>query len=173
MTAPAGGSTAPRLADAQVRLLRRVAIGDLAACGLPVPEEGPFARLRRDGDNPAVVDPEVVQDVRAGRVEVVPAVARLDGDRVGLADGTDLHVDAVVAATGFRPGLEDLVGHLGVLDADGVPVAGDERAALPGLRFVDVGLVPGLLRTAGPRARRSAAAISRELVTAAGGARAR
>lgn len=156
----------PWLADAQVRVLRRITIGDLAPYGLPVPEEGPFARLRRDGDNPAVVDPEAVQDVRAGRVQVVPAVARLGDDHVSLADDTDLTVDAVIAATGFRPGLEPLVGHLGVLDADGVPVSGDERAALPGLRFVNFGLVPGLLRTAGPRARRSAAAIARELAPA-------
>lgn len=156
----------PRLADAQVRVLRRITIGDLAPYGLPVPAEGPFARLRRDGDNPAVVDPEAVQDVRTGQVEVVPAVARLDDDHVRLADDTDLSVDAVIAATGFRPGLEPLVGHLGVLDDKGVPVAGDERAALPGLRFVNFGFVPGLLRTAGPRARRSAAAIARELVPA-------
>jgi putative flavoprotein involved in K+ transport len=153
----------PRVADAQVRLLRRITIGDLAPYGLPVPKEGPFVRLRRDGDNPAVVDPDAVEDVRAGRIEVVPAVAQLDADRVRLTDGSELSVDAVIAATGFRPGLEGLVGHLGVLHADGLPVAHDERAALPGLRFVNFGLVPGLLRTAGPRARRSAAAIAREI----------
>lgn len=156
----------PRFADAQVRLLRRITIGDLAPYGLPVPDEGPFARLRRDGDNPAVVDPEAVQDVRAGRVEVVPAVAQVGEEQVRLTDGTDLSVDAVVAATGFRPGLEPLVGHLGVLAEDGVPIARDQQAALPGLRFVNFGLVPGLLRTAGPRARRSAAAVARELVPA-------
>lgn len=154
----------PRVADAQVRLLRRITIGDLAPHGLPVPKEGPFVRLRRDGDNPAVVDPEAVEDVRAGRVEVVAAVAQLCDDHVRLTDGTDLSVDAVIAATGFRAGLEKIVGHLGVLDASGLPVAGDARAALPGLRFVNFGLVPGLLRTAGPRARRSAAVIARELV---------
>jgi putative flavoprotein involved in K+ transport len=154
----------PRVADAQVRLLRRITIGDLAPYGLPVPKEGPFARLRRDGDNPAVVDPEAVEDVRAGRVEVVAAVAQLCDDHVRLTDGSDLSVDAVIAATGFSAGLEKIVGHLGVLDANGLPVADDARAALPGLRFVNFSLVPGLLRTAGPRARRSAAALARELV---------
>jgi putative flavoprotein involved in K+ transport len=154
----------PPVADAQVRLLRRITLGDLSPHGLHVPKEGPFTRLRRDGDNPAIVDPEAVEDVRAGRVEVVPAVTELCDDHVRLSDGTDLSVDAVIAATGFHSGLEKLVGHLGVLDAEGLPVAEDERAALPGLRFVNFGLVPGLLRTAGPRARRSAAAIARELV---------
>ncbi len=39
-----------------------------------------------------------------------------------LADGTRVDVDAVVAATGFRTGLEPLVGHLGVLDDRDEPV---------------------------------------------------
>lgn len=34
---------------------------------------------------------------------------RLEDGRVRLADGTNVRVDAVVAATGFRPGLEPLV----------------------------------------------------------------
>lgn len=153
----------PRVADAPLGLLRRLTIGDLAPQGLPVPPEGPFVRLRRDGATPAVVDPAVLEDLRAGRVRVVPAVVGLEPGRVCLADGTQEDVDAVVAATGFRPGLEGLVGHLGVLDTEGLPTAHDEQPALPGLRFVNYRMRPGLLLAAGGRARRTADAIAREL----------
>jgi cation diffusion facilitator CzcD-associated flavoprotein CzcO len=153
----------PRVADAAVRPLQRLTIGDLADVGLPAPEEGPFTRQRRPHDaGPAVVDRGVVDDLRSGRIPVVAAVDRLDRDGVHLADGSVLQVDAVIAATGLRPGLEPLLGDLDVLDDDGLPVAQDEEAALPGLRFVNFGMRPGLLAAAGQRARRAAAAIARE-----------
>jgi putative flavoprotein involved in K+ transport len=153
----------PRVADAAVRPLQRRTIGDLADVGLPAPEEGPFTRQRRPHDaGPAIVDREVVDDLRSGRIRVVAAVERLDRDRVHLADGSRPRVDAVIAATGLRPGLEPLVGDLDVLDDDGLPVTQDERPALPGLRFVNFGMRPGLLAAAGQRARRTAAAIARE-----------
>ncbi|MGY1681814.1 flavin-containing monooxygenase [Geodermatophilus sp. SYSU D01176] len=154
----------PRLADPQARLVRRLTIGDLAPWGLPVPATGPFARLREPGDaGPAVVDRGVVDDVRAGRIAVVPALSGADGDGgLRLADGSTVRVDAVVAATGLTSGLTPLAGHLGVLDAAGLPTATDDRAALPGLRFVNFGMTPGLLRAAGVRARRTAAAVAGE-----------
>ncbi|MCF6506319.1 NAD(P)/FAD-dependent oxidoreductase [Blastococcus sp. MG754426] len=153
----------PRVADAAVRPLQRRTIGDLTDVGLPAPDEGPFTRQRRPLDaGPAIVDREVVDDLRAGRIRVVAAVERLSRDRVHLADGSSLRVDAVIAATGLRPGLEPLVGDLDVLDGDGLPVAQDEQPALPGLRFVNFGMRPGLLVAAGQRARRTAIAISRE-----------
>ncbi|MGY1712196.1 flavin-containing monooxygenase [Geodermatophilus sp. SYSU D00758] len=153
----------PRAADAAVRPLQRLAIGDLTDVGLPTPDEGPFTRQRRPHDaGPAIVDRPVLDDLRSGRIRVVAAVQRLDRDRVCLADGSALRVDAVVAATGLRPALEPLVGHLDVLDHDGLPVAHDETPALPGLRFVNFGMRPGLLAAAGQRARRTAAAIARE-----------
>jgi hypothetical protein len=104
----------------------------------------------------------VIDDLRSGRIAVVPAVERLLRDRVRLIDGTELRVDAVVAATGLRPALEPLVGHLGVLDDAGLPAAGNDTPALPGLRFVNFGMRPGLLAAAGPRARHTAMAIARE-----------
>lgn len=153
----------PRVADVAVRPLRSLVIGDLSTVGLPTPTEGPFSRLSRPHDaGPAVVDREVVDDLRSGRIHVVPAVERFLQDRVCLADGTGLRVDAVVAATGLRPALEPLVGHLGVLDDAGLPTAEDETPALPGLRFVNFSMRPLLLAAAGPRARRTATAIARE-----------
>ena len=45
-----------------------------------------------------------------------------------LTDGTRVEADAIIAATGYRRGLEPLVGHLGVLDERGLPrVHGGDR----------------------------------------------
>ena len=46
----------------------------------------------------------------SGRVEVVAAVEGFDGADVLLADGSRIQPDAVIAATGFRAGLDELVG---------------------------------------------------------------
>jgi putative flavoprotein involved in K+ transport len=44
----------------------------------------------------------------------------------------------VIAATGYRKGLEPLVGHLGVLDQHGAPrqSGGEEDPSAPGLHFI-------------------------------------
>ena len=44
----------------------------------------------------------------------------------------------MIAATGYRHGLEELVGHLGVLDTSGAPVARGAETSLraPGLHFI-------------------------------------
>jgi putative flavoprotein involved in K+ transport len=68
----------------------------------------------------------------------------------------------VVAATGFRPGLTSLVGHLGVLGGNGVPLVhgGEEHPEAPGLNFVGYRVVlGGSFRQAGIEARQLAQAI--------------
>jgi hypothetical protein len=89
----------------------------------------------------------------------VPAIERIEGADVALVDGSRIRPDAIVAATGYRPGLEPLVGHLGVLDDRGEPSAlrGRAHPAAPGLHFI--GYTPslgGLLRVLPQEARRIA-----------------
>jgi cation diffusion facilitator CzcD-associated flavoprotein CzcO len=151
----------PRRADAIMRVVRRHEIGDLTAFGLPVPEEGVFSRLRRLHVAPAIVDRPVIEAIRARRIEIVAGVTAVDGDGVRLADGTRVAPDAVIAATGYRCGLEPLVGHLDVLDERGVPrvVAGE---AAPGLRFIGYIPRPVMLGRFGEEARHAARAIVRD-----------
>ena len=75
--------------------------------------------------------------LKRGAIEIVPSVIGFDANHVKLDGGELRDYDVVVAATGFRPGLENLVGHLGVLDEAGEPLvkAGDEHAEAPGLFF--------------------------------------
>jgi putative flavoprotein involved in K+ transport len=119
-----GGRTPPRFADVLAGAVRRFWIGDLTPYGLPAPATGFFTAYRRRGSVSAVIDRSgFVRALKARRFEVVAATERFDGAEVVLVDGSRLRPDAVVAATGYRCGLEPLVGHLGVLDATGHPLA--------------------------------------------------
>lgn len=123
------------LADRIARFGRKMAIGDLSAYGLPVPDEGPFAISARLGVAPAIVDPEVITAIKTGTIDIVAAVASFDTTGPVLADGTTLDADAVICSTGFERALEPLVGHLGVLRPNGTPLVHTGEAA-PGLRFI-------------------------------------
>jgi cation diffusion facilitator CzcD-associated flavoprotein CzcO len=126
----------PRRADRIMSFVRRREIGDLTEYGLPELEEGIFSRLMRLGVAPAIVDKEVIEAIKERRIEIVAGVESLDQAGVSLSDGSRIEPEAVIAATGYRCGLEPVVGHLGVLDERGVPSppTGDEAA--PGLRFI-------------------------------------
>ena len=146
--------------DALMRFVRRRTIGDLSGFGLPIPAEGVFSRLKTAHVTPAIVDPAVIEAVRAGRIEIVAAVRSVQDAQVRLVDGTALTPDAVIAATGYRTGLEPLAGHLGVLDQHGVPAA-LQGEAQPGLRFIGYTPVVGVLGHGGRAARRAARRIAR------------
>ena len=153
----------PRIAGPLATALRRVTIPDLAGRGLPRPREHLGVQFARTGTIP-ILDVGFVAAVRDGRVEVVPGVEALEEDAVVLSGGLRIRPDAVIAATGFRPGLEPLVGHLGVLDERGLPRA-DEPA--PGLHFI--GYRPtlgGMLRKVGFESRELARRVTTRDATA-------
>ena len=146
------------------KALRRISIPNLEPYGLPAPPDG-IAQFARTGTVP-ILDIGFVAAVRAGRVEIVPGVERFEDGAVVLTGGARLTPDAVVAATGFRPGLEPLVAHLGVLNALGAPVVtgGATHPDTPGLYFAALApRLSGLLREAGKDANRVARAVAVEL----------
>ena len=152
-----------RFADAIARAARRAAIGDLTSFGLAVPDEGIFSRSARLGRAPAILDIEVIDAIKNGAIEVVAAVSALGGGSVTLADGTVLDPDVVIAATGYKRGLEQLVGHLGVLDERGNPRALAPVPAAEGLQFLGFLARPSLIGYMGKQSKRMAKQIAREL----------
>ena len=138
---------------------RKLSIPDLAAQGLPRPEHGVRTAFLATGTTP-ILDVGIVGAVRRGAVEIVAAVDGFDGPDVLLADGSRIAPDAVIAATGYRAGLDELVGHLEVVGPRGLPVRTDGDPALPGLWFV--GFAPtlgGQLREGSIAARKVAASV--------------
>lgn len=108
-----------RLVDRLGAIVGKVSVPDLSAYGLPRPTTGLYSRVKQ-GAIP-VQDVGLIDAVRTGRVEPVAAVDSFDGAEVVLADGSRITPDSVIAATGYRRALEDLVGGLGVLDDRGRP----------------------------------------------------
>ncbi len=124
-----------RARDSIARLASRYAFGDLRRFGLPTPADGPYRRLRTTGVTIAV-DQGFVAGIKAGRVRPVAEIHHLDGTDVVLTDGTRLQPDTLLAATGYRTGLQTMVGHLGIVDEHGLPQLSRHRTSpVPGYAF--------------------------------------
>jgi putative flavoprotein involved in K+ transport len=158
-----------RVFDPIAARMRQLDIGDLSAYGLPTPKDGLYERILRDDSIP-LVDVGFIEELKAGRITVTPAVTGFDGDHVVLADGSLRRADAVIAATGYRRGLDGLIGHLGVLGADGRPRVrgGATDPAAPRLWFTGyTNPISGMFRELGIDAKRIARAVVRERATRA------
>lgn len=94
------------------RLVHAVATGDLRRYGMPRPS---FRIL----DRHPVVNTELLDLVRHGRIAPRPDIARFDGERVLFADGTSAAYDLVVYAVGYRIALPMLDPADGLVDLDG------------------------------------------------------
>ncbi|WP_377639724.1 flavin-containing monooxygenase [Oryzobacter terrae] len=137
----------PTVVDRLAGVLSVVQEPDLSEHGMPRADHDLYSRVLA-GRVP-VQDVGIVAAIRAGRVEPVAAVERVEDGAVVLADGTRLRPDAVVVATGYRSGLEPLVGHLGVLDARELPLVhgAHEAPGAPGLWFTGfTNPISGMLR---------------------------
>ena len=151
-----------RLVDRLAPYIERMGVPDLTPFGLPRPESGLYSRVL-DGAIP-VQDVGLIDAVRSRKVEPVAAVEEFDGGKIRLADGSEISPEAVIAATGYRQGLEPLVGHLGVLDARGRPVVHGARTppGAPGLYFTGfTNPISGMFREMAIDARRIARAAAR------------
>jgi putative flavoprotein involved in K+ transport len=154
------------VADALARATARLTVGDLRRFGLPRAERGVYSQMVRDRQIP-ILDVGFVDALRAGRIEIVPALEGFDGPAVLLRGGFRITPEVVVAATGFRPGLEALLGGLGVLDGEGRPrVHGAVTAPeAPGLHLIGFTHPPtGNLREIARDARRIARAVRAQLM---------
>jgi len=130
-----------RIVDPVIGRLNRLLFGDLSVYGFRRPPLGLKATVEQRGRIPTLAD-ELVDAVRAGRVEVVAAVAAVDSGRVILGDGTAVTPEVIIAATGFDTDLDGLVGHLGVLDEHGDPHGGFASHLGDGMFAIGYGIPP-------------------------------
>jgi putative flavoprotein involved in K+ transport len=151
-----------RLMNPLSAALRRFTVPDLADFGLPAPPGDGFTQFLRTRTVP-ILDHGFVSAVRSRRIRVVPPIERFAGGAVHLRGGTAVRPDAIVSATGYRPNLGSLVGHLSVLDDHGMPRARGAQTTphVPGLHFVGIDVtLSGLLRDIGLEARAVGQALS-------------
>ena len=118
------------------RGIQRAWIGDLSACGLQAAPMGIASELAHKGLGP-VIDRGFSDALRAGEIELIAALESFDGADVCLSDGICIRPEVVIAATGYRFGLEELAGELGVLQSNGKLAMrdGHSHPAAPGLFF--------------------------------------
>ena len=148
------------LVDRLGKAMRRRATGDLSPYGLGDEEWGPFAERR-----PPVIDVGFLRELKAGAINVVPAVVSFTSRGVVTADGQERPFDLVVAATGFTTGLEQLLDAPEALDERGYP---QPAHAPSGLFFAGYAETPrGQLFEANRGSRRLAATIDDYLGRAA------
>jgi putative flavoprotein involved in K+ transport len=143
------------------RLQRMGGLNDLSEYGLPPAPRGVVTQMLRDDVIP-IIDVGMIPLVKQRRITPVPAVERIEGKEIVLADGTRLAPDAVIACVGYRRGLEQLVGHLGILNERGKPIVfgGDAIANAPRLYFVGFkNHISGMFREFGYEARQIARAL--------------
>ena len=154
------GFLPPRVADRFARFTARLVLGDLTRYGMPAPLWMPYSARRVP-----VIDVGFVDALKRGRVRVRPALTRLTSTGAVFADGSADSFDAVIAATGFRTGLDELMDPNGVLDESGEPLdPPGHPTARPGLFFTGyIHSLRGHLFEANRTSRRLARAVSHYL----------
>jgi putative flavoprotein involved in K+ transport len=150
----------PGPVDRLASVLRRIGTGDLSPYGVGAAAWGPFKARR-----PAVIDVGFLQQLKAGRVDILGDVDRLTETGVVFADGSEEPFDAVIAATGFTQGLERFLDAPGAVDEHGDPIRSkDGSGTYPGLFFSGyTETIRGVLFEANREASRLARAVDRHL----------
>lgn len=164
-------SLPPSAKDRIARLISRLWLGDLGRLGVPAPTRGLFERLEQDRIAP-VLDCGFVAALAARKIEIVPGVEALAARQVRLVDGTTLSPDAVIAATGFEPALDQFLGGVVELTDRGLPRLSEtfEAAGAPGLYLAGfLVAAEGTLWAIARQSERIAAAIARQARAGADG----
>jgi indole-3-pyruvate monooxygenase len=137
----------------------RLVFGDLSGYGFGHPKYGPMTSIEVHRRIP-LLDVGMVARVKDGSMPLRPDVTRFTPTGVVFADERVEDFDAVVMATGYRTGLDELLAIPGLLDASGYPLKDHDPERAPGLHFIGfANVATGLLREIGIQAR----AIAREL----------
>jgi hypothetical protein len=145
-----------RIADMLAAPLIRLTVGDISRLGLRRLPVGPITQIETTSKVP-LIDVGTLELVRKGHIAVLGDVRSLQGEaEVCFMDGQVRRFDAIVLATGFRPGLErflemDANVGMGAAGAAQPPIKG---TGTEGLYFCGFRISPtGMLRDIGIEAR--------------------
>jgi hypothetical protein len=144
-----------RVADALAAPLLKVFVGDVTALGLRKPPFGAMEQIKLHGRIP-LIDVGTLALLRDGHIALKPGVERFTESSAVFEGGAEQPFDAVVLATGYRPGLEDfLPSAREVCDARGFPRSSGQ--VLPGLHLCGFELsTRGMLKEIGREAQHAA-----------------
>ncbi|KAJ4916323.1 putative indole-3-pyruvate monooxygenase YUCCA11 [Raphanus sativus] len=90
-----------KLVDRWCLFLAKLRFGNTSRYGLIRPDKGPFMNKLVTGRSPTI-DVGCVDEIKAGKITVVPSITRVEGKRVVFVDGNSKTVDSIVFATGYK-----------------------------------------------------------------------
>lgn len=145
----------PRLADWLSKPLLLATVGDVSRAGIPKAGWGPLTQIKERGKIP-ILDIGTMDALRAGTIKARPGIERFTEMGVTFTSGTSERFDAVIFATGFETGLDQILDDTtGLLDDEGRPLVSGGVTAAPGLYFCGFHEPPtGRLREIGLEAER-------------------
>jgi cation diffusion facilitator CzcD-associated flavoprotein CzcO len=148
-----------RIADALSAPLIRATIGDIRELGFRKLPFGPMRQIKEHARIP-LIDVGTLALIRSGSIALRGDVRELEEEGVVFESGDREPFDAIIAATGYAPRLDELLSDV-PLDEHGSPRASGCEIA-PGLFACGFYVAPtGMLREIGIEAQRIADAISR------------
>ncbi|MEM6318262.1 MAG: NAD(P)/FAD-dependent oxidoreductase [Bacteroidota bacterium] len=132
--------------------IRGIYLGNLSKYGLQTPKLSPAKQLKVTGKTP-VVDIGTVNQIKAGKIKVMPAIERFESNGVLFKNGKKVEIDAVILATGYRAKVEDfLEDAAGLINQDNLPKSAICQGQHKGLYFIGfdnykLGGILGIIRT--------------------------
>jgi len=143
--------------DWLVSMITKFELGDLSKYGI----QTPGWRIFKNGRIP-MIDVGYIEQLKKGNITVKPDVDKFTETGVQFVDGSTEVYDSVIAATGYRTGLEKIIDIPDVIDGEGNVIAKNgETAPHKGLWFVGLLSSPaGVLMAARIQSRTFAKAIA-------------
>ena len=116
--------------------IRGIYLGDLRKYGLNAPKLSPAQQLKKTGKTP-VVDIGTVNQIKAGKIKVMPEIEAFGERGVKFKNGEQLNLDAVILATGYKANVEDFITDTtGLLNQDSLPKQAIFEGKNKGLYFI-------------------------------------
>lgn len=116
--------------------IRKIYFGDLRKYGLETSKMYPVEQLKKTGKTP-VIDIGTIAAIKKGAIKVVPEVEVLSEYAVQFKDGSQVKIDTIICATGFRSAIDEFVEEgKSLLDQFGHPGNLIAKASHEGLYFI-------------------------------------
>lgn len=150
-----------KLVDLVNGAISRLRTGDISKLGLPKSDKGPVEQIIKDSRIP-LIDIGTIARIRDGSIMVRRGIDRIDAGTVHFETGDSAAYDTIIAATGFKPDLSNMLpDHLHLLTDSGAPKSSGAGSGADGLSFCGYKVVPtGHLREIAIEARDIAKAIA-------------
>jgi cation diffusion facilitator CzcD-associated flavoprotein CzcO len=153
----------PQLTDLINKPVLLMLYGDIKKLGLQKLPYGPITQITKYRKIP-LLDIGTVKLIKEGKIGVFPGIRNIAADSIEFLDGRKENFDAIIFATGFEPGINDLLKGLPSIPQNGLGSSVNlNMKELPNLYFCGFNVTStGMLRTIANEARQIAEMIAKK-----------